>query len=172
MQKIALITLMTLIATFSHAQTCQSNIKNKTPDSRYQLLSNGSEVKDLKTGLIWQRCSLGQTWDGTTCTGTASQYTWQQALQAAKDAGNGLTLPNIKELSSLANRACYNPAINDTFFPNTPFDSSTYYGGAYWSSSPVAGYGGNAWLVYFVYGNDYGGLKDFAHFVRLVRASQ
>lgn len=168
MQKIALITLMTLVPLLSQAQTCQSNIKNKTPDSRYQLLSNGSEVKDLKTGLIWQRCSLGQTWDGTTCTGTASQYTWQQALQAAKDAGNGLTLPNIKELSSLANRACYNPAINDTFFPNTPFDSSTYY----WSSSPVAGYGGNAWLVYFVYGNDYGGLKDFAHFVRLVRASQ
>ena len=170
MQKIALITLMTLIATFSHAQTCQSNIKNKTPDSRYQLLSNGSEVKDLKTGLIWQRCSLGQTWDGTTCTGTASQYTWQQ-VQAAKDAGNGLTLPNIKELSSLANRACYNPAINDTFFPNTPFDSSTYYG-AYWSSSPVAYYGGYAWYVYFNDGDDSVGYKNDSLFVRLVRASQ
>ena len=138
MQKIALITVMALTATFSQAQTCQTNIKNKTPDSRYQLLNNNSEVKDLKTGLIWQRCSLGQTWRGTTCTGTASQYTWQQALQAAKDAGNGLTLPNIKELSSLANRACYNPAINDTFFPNTPFDSGNDYYGAYWSSSPVA----------------------------------
>ena len=171
MQKIALITLMTLVPLLSQAQTCQSNIKNKTPDSRYQLLSNGSEVKDLKTGLIWQRCSLGQTWDGTTCTGTASQYTWQQALQTAKDAGNGLTLPNIKELSSLANRACYNPAINDTFFPNTPFDSSTYYG-AYWSSSPVAYYGGYAWYVYFNDGDDSVGYKNDSLFVRLVRASQ
>ena len=170
MQKIALITLMTLVPLLSQAQTCQSNIKNKTPDSRYQLLSNGSEVKDLKTGLIWQRCSLGQTWDGTTCTGTASQYTWQQ-VQAAKDAGNGLTLPNIKELSSLANRACYNPAINDTFFPNTPFDSSTYYG-AYWSSSPVAYYGGYAWYVYFNDGDDSVGYKNDSLFVRLVRASQ
>jgi hypothetical protein len=171
MQKIALITLMILVPLLSHAQTCQSNIKNKTPDSRYQLLSNGSEVKDLKTGLIWQRCSLGQTWDGTTCTGTASQYTWQQALQAAKDAGNGLTLPNIKELSSLANRACYNPAINDTFFPNTPIDIGTYYG-TYWSSSPVADNGGVAWLVGFHYGFDDNGDKNYSFFVRLVRASQ
>ncbi len=171
MQKIALITLMTLVPLLSQAQTCQSNIKNKTPDSRYQLLSNGSEVKDLKTGLIWQRCSLGQTWDGTTCTGTASQYTWQQALQTAKDAGNGLTLPNIKELSSLANRACYNPAINDTFFPNTPFDSSTYYG-AYWSSSPVADGGDYAWFVYFHGGYDRFDFRSLSLFVRLVRASQ
>ena len=172
MQKIALITLMTLVPLLSQAQTCQSNIKNKTPDSRYQLLSNGSEVKDLKTGLIWQRCSLGQTWDGTTCTGTASQYTWQQALQTAKDAGNGLTLPNIKELSSLANRACYNPAINDTFFPNTPFDGGGTYLWAYWSSSPVAYDGDSAWVVSFSYGNDHLAYKNNARFVRLVRASQ
>jgi hypothetical protein len=171
MQKIALITLMTLAPLLSHAQTCQSNIKNKTPDSRYQLLNNGSEVKDLKTGLVWQRCSLGQTWDGTTCAGEASSYTWQQALQAAQTAGNGWTLPNINELLSLANRSCYLPAINDTFFPNTPFDSSHNYGRV-WSSSPVAYYGDYAWDVYF--GHGYGGLdyKRYALFVRLVRASQ
>lgn len=170
MQKIALIIVMALTATVSQAQTCQSNIKNKMPDSRYQLLNNGSEVKDLKTELIWQRCSLGQTWNGTTCTGTASQYTWQQALQEAKDAGNGLTLPNIKELSSLTNRACYNPAINNTFFPNMPFDSGFYYD-AYWSSSPIVGSIRYAWFVDFKYGNDGLGDNLDSYFVRLVRAS-
>ena len=171
MKKIALITLMTLVPLLSQAQTCQTNIKNKTPDSRYQLLNNGSEVKDLITGLIWNRCSLGQTWSGTTCAGEASAYTWHQALQAAQTAGNGWTLPNINELLSLTNRSCYQPAINDTFFPNTPFDSNHNYGRV-WSSSPVASNGGYAWSVLFNSGYDNNYRKNFALFVRLVRASQ
>lgn len=36
-------------------------------------------VTDPTTGLTWMRCSMGQTWDGTTCTGTASTYTWDQS---------------------------------------------------------------------------------------------
>lgn len=27
--------------------------------------------KDPDTGLIWDRCNAGQTWNGTTCVGTA-----------------------------------------------------------------------------------------------------
>lgn len=171
MQKIAFITVMALIATVSQAQTCQTNIKNKTPDSRYQLLNNGSEVKDLKTGLVWQRCSLGQTWSGTTCTGTATQFTWQQSLQVAKDVGNGLSLPNIKELSSLANHACDFPAINETLFPNMRTDYSSNYG-AYWSSSPAAYNGSYASVFSFSSGNDGSANKSNSYFVRLVRASQ
>ena len=38
-------------------------------------------VTDPTTGLTWMRCSMGQTWDGvnSTCTGTASTYTFDQA---------------------------------------------------------------------------------------------
>lgn len=110
---------------------CSSSIQSHTPNSRYQIMNNGSEVKDLQTGLIWQRCSVGQKWIDGTCDGTATEYTWQQALQAAKDAGLGLQVPNAKELYSLVNVACYNPAINELIFPNTPNTS-------YWSSSPFA----------------------------------
>jgi len=40
--------------------------------------------KDPATGLIWDRCSLGQTWDGATCTGNAEKYHFFKARDAAK----------------------------------------------------------------------------------------
>ena len=153
-----------LVATsHSHAQTCNANITRSAPDSRYELLNNNTEVKDSKTGLIWQRCSLGQTWSGSSCTGTASTYNWTNALQTAANMGNGWRLPNIKELASLVEEACYNPSINETYFPNT---ISSYY----WASSPVAYGSSRAWIVNFYYG--YGYDKSVNHYVRLVRASQ
>ena len=113
MQKITLITLMALTATLSHAQTCNPNIVLSAPDSRYQLVNDNTEVKDTQTGLIWQRCSLGQTWSGSSCTGTAATYNWANALQTAKNMGNNWRVPNVKELDSLVEEACYNAAIND-----------------------------------------------------------
>ncbi len=109
---------------------CSSQIESQTPNTRYQILNNGSEVKDLKTGLIWQRCSVGQTWTGSSCDGEATAYSWPQALEVVKINGSLWRLPNIKELHSLVNIACYNPAINEPIFPNTANAS-------YWSSSPL-----------------------------------
>jgi hypothetical protein len=156
--------------TIGVGQTCQNNIKMTTPNSRYQILNNGTEVKDLLTGLIWQRCSLGQLWDGGACTGSATKYTWQQALQAANSVGNGWILPNIKELSSLANRACFNPAINSIVFPNTY--SSRDYDDAIWSSSPDSYNSQLAWVVFSSLGTSYNYGKGYTGTVRLMRASQ
>ncbi len=147
------------------AQTCPANVKRTAPDSRYELQNGGAEVWDKQTDLIWQRCSLGQSWDGSACTGAATRHTWQQALEAAKAAGGGWALPDKRELQSLVERGCNNPAINSTVFPNTP---SSWF----WSSSSVAGYGGTAWGVGFYYGNDPNDLKDYGSYVRLVRARQ
>lgn len=108
---------------------CSSQIESNTPNSRYQILGDGSEVKDLKTGLIWQRCSLGQHWAGSGCDGAPARYTWPQALATAKTGGDRWRLPNVKELYSLVNIACYNPAINEPIFPDTANNG-------YWSSSP------------------------------------
>ena len=160
---LSIITLL-LAATHSHAQTCNANIARTAPDSRYQLLNNGTEVKDTQTNLIWQRCSLGQTWNGSSCTGTAATYNWTNALQTAANIGNGWRLPNVKELDSLVEEACYNPSINETYFPNT---ISSYY----WSSSPVANGSDSAWIVYFHLGYDYY-YKSNSYYVRLVRSSQ
>ncbi len=165
MHKLTLATLMALTTTLSHGQTCNPNIAREAPDSRYQLLNGDTEVKDSQTGLIWQRCSLGQTWSGTSCTGTAATYNWVNTLQTAKNMGNDWRVPNVKELDSLVEEACYNAAINETYFPNTVSSS-------YWSSSPVAYASGYAWIVDLDNGNNYNVPKSYDNYVRLVRSSQ
>ncbi|MDO5652264.1 MAG: DUF1566 domain-containing protein [Moraxella sp.] len=160
---IGLATALTALPIVAQAQTCPH--PGTRPDSRYTLLNNDSEVKDNVTGLIWQRCSLGQTWNGTTCTGTASTYNWQQALTAANALGNGYRLPNLKELTSLVDDACYNPAINERMFPNT-------VSGYYWSSSPVASDTSYAWGVSFNDGYTDNNYKSGHNHVRAVRPSQ
>ncbi len=64
------------------AQQCNPSKVRNAPDSRYATLSNGSEVQDKVTKLVWQRCSMGQRWNGKTCLGTAMGYNWDTAFDA------------------------------------------------------------------------------------------
>ncbi len=161
--KKALLTLVSLLLAIAvQAQTCNPNIVKTKPDSQYTLSADGTEVTDTKTGLIWQRCALGMSWNGTTCSGIATTYNWENALaQAATVASNTSVewrLPNIKELKSLVETACYGQAINEAIFPATP---------SHILSSTFAGY---AWGVNFDYSYDgtYGENDGLA--VRLVRS--
>lgn len=64
---------------------------------------------DPQTGLYWDRCSVGQTWNGTTCTGQAIELNWQDARdyvatftnQQAKGGYSDWRLPTIEELSGI-----------------------------------------------------------------------
>lgn len=136
------------------------------PDSLYTDHGDGT-VTDNATGLMWQKCSLGQA--GSSCTGTALRFTWQAALAVANNnTGSGYTdwrLPSKNELASLVEDACRGPAINETVFPAT-------IGFVYWSSSPYAGNSEVAWMVYF----NGGGVATLSKnnnssFVRLVRVT-
>ena len=98
---------------------------------RYSISADGSEVSDSKTGLIWRRCSEGQTWSAGNCTGPAATYSHEQALAQAKTQ-IGWRLPNVKELSSIADRTRSNPTIDVITFPTTLSDK-------YWTSTPFAG---------------------------------
>ncbi len=145
------------------AQTCRNDIAASAPESRYQIQEAGT-VTDISTGLIWKRCAEGQSWANNTCTGTATQFTWQEALQGAAKQ-SGWRLPNKNELASLLEERCVSPAINVQLFPETPASG-------FWSSSPYANYTDYAWLVYFSYssvGDDYKGHK---YAVRLARGGQ
>ncbi len=154
-------------------QTCKTaSITASTPTSQFTDHGNGT-VTDNKTHLMWKRCSEGQTWTGSTCTGTAATYTWQGALQQAKARNNGVgfasftdwRVPNIKELASIVEEQCLSPAINATIFP--AMDSSNW---RYWSASPssYAGFA-DAWLVSFNGGLDDVLSKTVNGGVRLVR---
>lgn len=147
--------------------------------------------KDLKTGLTWQRCSLGQAWSGYDCDGEPKNYTWDEAQQAANAIGKDWRVPAASELMSLVrcntgfqkttsvpdskggnktipslcNDGVNRPTIDNTVFPNTPAN-------VYWSSSPVADYSSAAWFVNFYHGGDYIGNKILTGYVRLVRSGQ
>ena len=155
-------------ATVAAAQTCVSYIPDETPDSRYTIDAGNGTVIDTQTGLMWQRCSVGQTADAS-CSGTATRTNWQGALQAAEQANidslGGYTdwrLTNIKELSSLVSLQCVSPSINSSVFPNT-------VSGGYWTSSPYASTSGSAWFVHFGYGFAIDGSRDNGVQLRLVR---
>ena len=132
--------------------------------SRYTYSTAGDEVTDSQTGLVWRRCSEGQSWSGGTCTGTAATYTHEAALgQANAQSGSaGWRLPNVKELSSIADKTRMSPAIDPTAFPATPFNS-------FWTSTPKAGNSSNAWFVNFGDGSVSGVNRVNTYHVRLVR---
>ena len=138
-----------------------ASVQSQT-QTRYTYSTAGDEVTDGKTDLVWRRCSEGQTWSGSTCTGTAAAYTYEQALAQAKaQTGTaGWRLPNVKELTSIADSTRTNPAIDPAAFPAMP---SNYY----WSSTPYAGDSRNAWYVNFYDGSV--GNRDGNFHVRLVR---
>jgi hypothetical protein len=105
------------------------------PETRYTFAAD--EVTDTWTGLTWRRCSGGQTWDGATCAGDVLKGDWRAALRYAADesarTGQDWRLPNVKELSSIADRTRNYPAIDPDVFPNTPVL------GFYWTSTPLGG---------------------------------
>ncbi|MFI3194732.1 MAG: DUF1566 domain-containing protein, partial [Methylococcaceae bacterium] len=136
-----------------------------TPTSDFTDNGDGT-VTHQKTGLTWMRCALGQTWTGSTCSGTASTYTYSEALILTSNfAGySDWRLPNIAELQTIVERYNGNPAINTELFNNTS-DS-------FWSSSPGVGSASYAWDVNFYGGSVYGySDRSNAFRVRLVRAS-
>ena len=149
-------------------------------------------VTQLRTGLQWMRCSLGQIWDGETCSGEADWFTWDDAHAAANAlnrqggyAGHrDWRLPTKDELSGIVycsqgregfdsdgvGGSCrgldyQRPTIDLRVFPNTP---SSFF----WSGSPSANGSNLAWSVYFLVGNAFDNYRSHRHHVRLVRGGQ
>ncbi len=171
MRRLIVLTCIALCSlAFANAQAvqCQNNIPPSNPDHAYVDHGDGT-VTDTRTGLMWKKCSEGQSWTGFTCNGNASTHTWDEALQltaAASDAGyDDWRLPNITELESLVEVCASDPLINIDVFPNTP--SSLF-----WSASPFASDSDVAWYVDFGYGNSYNYGRDFNLRVRAVRGGQ
>lgn len=155
-------------ASLAQAQTCAVAIQASNPTSVYVIDGVVGTVRDSRTGLMWDRCALGQS--GSACAGAASTLTWQAALDAAATFGiykgyNDWRLPNIKELRSLVEECRVNPSINEFAFPNTP---TSYF----WSGSPYAGAASSAWSVLFYNGYADVTTRSAVFYVRLVRAGQ
>lgn len=148
-------------------QFCLSSVPETASEDEFEKIEGGL-VWHTETNLIWMRCSLGQTWDGSDCLGEATKFTWQEALQISVGyeflGSTQWRLPNIKELVSITEKSCVRPSINDSNFPDTPPDD-------FWTSTPVANDGIRAWAVAFYNSSISNKQKDRALNVRLVRTA-
>ncbi|CAK0772210.1 hypothetical protein CCP3SC5AM1_780003 [Gammaproteobacteria bacterium] len=125
-------------------------------------------VIDTTTNLRWMRCAMGQEWTGTTCSGNAIEYTWDQASALKKNfAGyDDWRLPHIRELSTLTDITTdYPPKIDQSIFPNTP---SKWF----WSDSLVTNDPNSAWRIHFNNGNISSNGRYNYSVVRLVHSAE
>ena len=166
----------------------------KLPAKPYGQAPNGSAKLG---GLEWLRCSIGQSWSGSSCTGGAKQYTFEEA-KAAADTFNATgyggkrdwRVPTVRELASLIQ--CSSGQFKDSDdvkdggekIPNncggafskptlvTNVFPQTPTDDRFWSSSPYVGSADVAWVVNFGDGYVGNGFRGFTYYVRLVRAGQ
>jgi len=148
-----------------------SSVLESTPTSSFNGTVDDTVLHHL-TGLVWDRCSLGQAWNTGSCTGSATTYNWQNALKEVKirnDANHlehsDWRLPNRNELHSIAEDCGTDPAINQTVFPNTNILR-------YWSSSTSAFFPSGAWYVHFGDSITQSFSKTDSYNVRLVRGGR
>ncbi len=129
--------LALLVHGAAFGQECNNNMPVVTPNERFEDQGNGT-VMDKNTSLVWKRCSEGQTYNSQSrnCEGEARLFVPNEALAFEENINNngfaGHTdwrVPNVKELSSIVEPSCVNPAINIVIFRNTPSDH-------FWSSTP------------------------------------
>ncbi|MEM7283892.1 MAG: DUF1566 domain-containing protein [Pseudomonadota bacterium] len=144
----------------------EAEIPASTPTEQFVDHGDGT-VTDTKTGLMWAKCSIGQTI--TDCTGTATPRSWRGVLLDADASAlggyNDWRAPNIRELQSIVEQRCENPAINEDVFPNTPSTN-------YQSGSPSGSDAANSWYVNFNDGTSLTGVRFQNASVRLVRGGQ
>lgn len=142
--------------------TCLSAAGPALAQARFSYSLDGTEVVDSQVGLVWRRCSAGQTWTASSCTGNPTSFTHEEALVYAQKQ-IGWRLPNIKELSSLVDASRFNPAIDGNAFPLTP-------NALYWSATPDVRVPSLAWTVDFGLGGVIStGRDSYGVLVRLVR---
>ncbi|MFZ1386586.1 MAG: DUF1566 domain-containing protein [Thiolinea sp.] len=147
-------------------QYCTGGIERTNSFVQFQDNGDGT-VTDRATRLMWQKCADGQ---GADCSGEPTLFTWMNAFARATTLNNTAyagysdwRLPNAKELLSIAERSCVNPAIDLIAFPNTGQDAS------FWSSTTLTGYPQSIMRVNFLSGDSDPYSKTSTLQLRLVR---
>ena len=171
--KVKVLALLMLASMGAQATDCtNAGIQPSTDESvNFETPPDGTAI-DHGTGLMWMRCSLGQTWvqSTSTCTGISQKMGWDKMIDINLFNKTGFAgkqdwrLPNINELRSIVEDCRSDPAINTILFPGTA-------SAKYWTASPYVGLATNAWVVDFGQGRDNFELKTNVNYVRLVRVA-
>ena len=131
-------------------------------------------VVDLRHGVEWLRCTVGQVWDGTSCTGEVVRLNHEQIeiaiTQANEQLGDGWRLPTLDELEGLL---CENCEVFSYSEPRAMIDSEIFpatEAEPYWTSQKNRLSSGHYFSVNFFNGWTYGRfLASQPLAVRLVR---
>jgi Protein of unknown function (DUF1566) len=164
--------LLLAIAPSAWAQTCQYFDDFK---------DNGDgTVTDPRSGTVWQRCAVGQRWNGSGCSGEGKAMPWWDAMRAAKaDRFLGKAdwrLPTKDEVEAIVGKYadCKNTkpqrAVSNVFQAIGSKDND--FLGWFWMSSPNAGDPNFARYVDFSSGDVGSGYRSNNDRVRLVRSGQ
>ena len=148
-----------------------TSVLENTPTTDFNGTVDDTVLHSL-TGLVWDRCSLGQIWNAGSCTAVATTYNWQNALKEVKirnDANHlghsDWRMPNRDELHSITEDCGLDPAINQLIFPNTSMLN-------YWSASSYARGPNSGWVVHFGHSGTSTISKTNSYNVRLVRGGR
>lgn len=138
-----------------------------SPAWPFDFVDNGNgTITDTATGLQWMRCTMGEQWTGSGCSGSATYYTWAAANALSSTVtfagASDWRLPTIDELKTLIDSS-HRPAIDPTAFPGG------LYSARYWSSTVHSAYQDYAWYVMFDVGNDTANAQTVSINVRMVR---
>lgn len=179
--KIVISTLLSLLA-LACSEWPKSTPVGQTID-RFQVQDN--VVTDTRSHLMWTRCLLGASWNGTTCAGKAAGYGWQQARELAKNSTyadfDDWRIPTLEELKALADKETAVPMvkipnINQIVFPAPNCQGATRSAAHHdghscwqWSSTPIKDSRHYMWIVYFDYGYGSANYEADRFALRLVR---
>ncbi|AGX87201.1 DUF1566 domain-containing protein [Candidatus Symbiobacter mobilis] len=138
-------------------------------DTAYTENGDGT-VTDIATGLVWQRCAVGQSWAAGSCSGTPTQYAWKDARGLTSSLGGNTDwrIPTVAELLTLVDYERLGPALHPRMFPNAP----TAQGALFFSSTPVTGFADSAWVVDAFDGTSHGNPQGLSAAVRMVRGGK
>lgn len=165
--KSLLISLLLASPAAMAVQTCYEGVTQTTATARFTMHTDGT-VSDNITGLMWQTCSYGQSYDLTTnsCLNSIVKVNWQEALRAAVNDRTGAykdwQVPNNKELASILEHSCVTPSINETVFLGNLSEN-------YWTSTSGIGDKTSAWVYTFDRGLNSLHDKESFVYLRLVR---
>ena len=112
-------------------------------------------VKDLNTGLVWQRGYSAGTWKAA-----------KQHCSKLSRAGGGWRLPSRDELLGLVDKS-RTPTIDSHAFIMA--DDNTFAGQWFWSATPFQNESSRAWVVDFSDGNSDDAVVTYGSRVRCVR---
>jgi hypothetical protein len=164
-----LIVSFALIITQNAFASCSSG-ENSSNVMQSYIDNNNGTVTDKKTGLMWQKCSVGEDIKNNTCVGIIDGFTFDETEKVVQqvNAGennlghNDWRLPSIAELRTLLDESCSSPTLNAAIFPTTL--------NWFWSSSTNKGSKEQSVrVINFTNGMETRSSKNILTYIKLVR---